>query len=98
MPPAAPPLPVTSATGATAVYLPSCTNRIFGPDDGPSLPTALVALAGRAGQVLHVPADVAGVCCATPWNSKGYTDGAALMARRTAEALVRWSDGDACPS
>ena len=98
MPPAAPALPVTSAAGATAVYLPSCTNRIFGPDgDGPSLPQALVATAARAGQVLHVPEDVAGVCCATPWNSKGYGDGAALMARRTAEALVRWSDGGRLP-
>ena len=97
MPPAAPPLPVTSAAGATAVYLPSCTNRIFGPDDGTSLPAALVALAARAGQVLHVPEDVAGHCCATPWNSKGYSDGAALMARRTAEALVRWSDEGRLP-
>jgi len=97
MPPAAPPLPVTTAAGATAVYLPSCTNRIFGPDEGTSLPAAMVALAARAGQVLHVPDDVAGHCCATPWNSKGYTDGAALMARRTAEALVRWSDGGRLP-
>ncbi len=97
MPPAAPPLPVTSAAGATAVYLPSCTNRIFGPDDGLSLPAAMVALATRAGQVLHVPDDVGGVCCATPWNSKGYGDGAALMARRTAESLLRWSDGGRLP-
>jgi D-lactate dehydrogenase len=97
MPPAAPPLPVTSPSGATAVYLPSCTNRIFGPSDGLSLPQALVALAGRAGESLHVPQDVAGTCCATPWNSKGYTDGAALMARRTAESLVRWSDGGRLP-
>ena len=97
MPPAAPPLPRTTAAGATAVYLPSCTNRIFGPDDGPSLPEALVALAGRAGQVLHLPDDVAGVCCTTPWNSKGYGEGARLMATCTAEALLRWSDGGRLP-
>ena len=97
MPPAAPPLPRTSSAGATAVYLPSCTNRIFGPDDGLSLPEALVALAARAGQSLHLPDDVAGHCCTTPWNSKGYTSGAELMAVRTAEALVRWSDGGRVP-
>ncbi len=97
MPPAAPALPRTSAVGATAVYLPSCTNRIFGPDSGPSLPAALVALAGRAGQVLHLPEDVAGHCCATPWQSKGYHDGAALMASRTAAAMWRWSDGGRLP-
>ena len=97
MPPAAPPLPVTTATGATAVYLPSCTNRIFGPDDGMPLPDAMVALAARAGQVLHVPQDAAGHCCATPWQSKGYGEGGAVMARRTGEALVRWSDGGRLP-
>ncbi len=98
MPPAAPPLPRTSAEGTTAVYLPSCTNRIFGPDDdGLSLPAALVALAGRAGQVLHLPEDVPGYCCATPWQSKGYTEGAALMASRTVEAMWRWSDGGRLP-
>ncbi len=97
MPPAAPALPRTRADGATAVYLPSCTNRIFGPSDGPSLPEAMVALAERAGQRLHLPDDVPGVCCATPWQSKGYTGGAQLMAVRTVEALLRWTDEGRLP-
>ncbi len=98
MPPAAPAMPATAAAGATAVYLPSCTNRIFGPDEGVlPLPQALVALAGRAGQALHVPPDVAGHCCATPWRSKGYREGAASMAERTVSALWRWTDGGRLP-
>ena len=97
MPPAAPPLPRTIPVGATAVYLPSCTNRIFGPTDGPSLPDALVALSARAGQPLHVPTDAPGHCCATPWQSKGYGEGAALMAARTVDALWRWTDGGRLP-
>ena len=101
MPPAAPPLPRTSPVGATAVYLPSCTNRIFGPGHGavdpPSLPEALVALARRAGESLHIPVDVAGRCCGTPWHSKGYADGATAMAQRTAASLWRWSDGGRLP-
>ena len=38
-----------------------------------------------------IPDDVAGKCCSVPWSSKGYTEGAKLMADRTTEALWRWS-------
>ena len=38
-----------------------------------------------------IPDDVAGKCCSVPWASKGYTEGAKLMADRTTEALWRWS-------
>jgi D-lactate dehydrogenase len=97
MPPPAPAkLPRTQRTGAAAVYLPSCINRIFGrPGDapgGPSLPEALVAVSARAGQPLWIPPDVSGHCCATPWSSKGYADGQAEMASRTAAALRRWTE------
>jgi D-lactate dehydrogenase len=94
MPPPAPPLPRTERAGATAVYLPACINRIFG---GDPLPATLVGLARRAGRPLWIPDDVAGVCCGTPWSSKGFTRGHALMAHRTAEALLRWSDDGALP-
>ncbi len=101
MPPAAPPLPATTPGGAVAVYMPSCTNRIFGPGHGepepPSLPQAFVALARRAGQPLHIPDDVAGHCCATPWHSKGYVEGTKTMADKTIAALWRWTDGGRLP-
>jgi D-lactate dehydrogenase len=101
MPPAAPPLPTTAAHGAVGVYLPSCTNRIFGPGHGepepPSLPKAFVALARRAGQPLHIPDDVAGHCCATPWHSKGYVEGTRTMADKTIAAVWRWTDGGRLP-
>jgi D-lactate dehydrogenase len=95
LPAAAPELPRTSREGAAAVYLPSCLNRIFanpaGAPEGPSLPQALVAVSERAGLPVWIPPDVGGVCCATPWASKGYTRGHEHMARRTADALWRWS-------
>ncbi|HXD68053.1 MAG TPA: FAD-binding and (Fe-S)-binding domain-containing protein [Solirubrobacteraceae bacterium] len=100
MPPPAPAkLPRTERKGAAAVYLPSCLNRIFGrPEDapeGPTLPEALVAISSRADRPLWIPPDVAGHCCATPWSSKGYADGLAEMAARTAAALRRWTgDGE----
>jgi D-lactate dehydrogenase len=96
MPPPAPAkLPRTSREGAAAVYMPACVNRIFGPPrgdgDGLPLPEAMVAVSARAGMPVWIPEDVAGKCCSVPWASKGYTEGAKLMADRTTEALWRWS-------
>ncbi len=93
MPPPAPTkLPRTSRDGAAAVYMPACINRIFGSADGGlSLHEAMVAVSARAGMPVWIPDDVAGKCCSVPWSSKGYTEGAKLMADRTTEALWRWS-------
>src|SRR4051795_13085777 len=95
MPPPAPAkLPRTSRERAAAVYMPACVNRIFGPpqnDGGLPLPEAMVAISARAGMPVWIPDDVAGNCCSVPWASKGYTEGAKLMAGRTTEALWRWS-------
>ncbi|MDX6728180.1 MAG: D-lactate dehydrogenase [Baekduia sp.] len=102
LPPAAPAaLPPTTRAGAAAVYLPACVNRIFGNADGlpaaPTLPEALVTVSARAGLPLWIPEDVGGHCCATPWASKGYQDGHAVMAAKTAGALWRWTDGGRLP-
>jgi D-lactate dehydrogenase len=96
MPPPAPAkLPRTSRDGAAAVYMPACVNRIFGPPRGDGkglpLPEATVAVSARAGLPVWIPEGVGGHCCSVPWSSKGYTDGAALMADRTVDALWRWS-------
>ncbi len=96
MPPPAPArLPRTAREGAAAVYVPACVNRIFGPPRGNGdrlyLPEAMVAVSARAGMPLWIPEDAAGHCCSVPWTSKGYSDGARLMANRTVEALWSWS-------
>ena len=55
--PASKALPRTTREGAAAVYLPSCTNRIFGRGrPGASLPEALVAVSARAGLPVWIPA------------------------------------------
>ncbi len=109
LPPAAPVrMPFTQRSGAAAVYLPACLNRIFGNPrgpgrapaggaDAPSLAQALVSVSARAGLPLWIPDDVAGHCCATPWSSKGYRRGHEHMAAKTAAALWRWSDGAKLP-
>jgi D-lactate dehydrogenase len=94
-------LPATSKEGAAAVYFPACINRIFGRAPGTgkhlSLPEALVALSARAGKPLWIPDDVAGLCCSTPWASKGYMQGHQWMANAMVDALWRWSDGGQLP-
>jgi D-lactate dehydrogenase len=102
MPHAAPAeLPRTKREGAAAAYFPACINRIFGRDNSkaasPALPEALVTLSARAGQPLWIPEDVRGLCCSTPWSSKGYKRGQAWISEQMCDALLRWSYGGKLP-
>jgi D-lactate dehydrogenase len=98
-------LPATERQNAAAVYIPSCTNRIFGNTvDGPKrtigldlsarrrgLAGALVEVSARAGLPVWIPADVAGSCCGLPWSSKGFGAAHWYKANETVERLWRWS-------
>jgi len=101
MPRAALPLPRTTADGAQALYFPACMLRMFGPVEGeparPTIPEALVALARRAGVPVHIPEDITGACCSTPWHSKGYVAGDEAMSNATLERLWRWTDQGRLP-
>jgi D-lactate dehydrogenase len=91
--PASGSLPATSRAGAAAVYVPSCTNRIFG--GGPV--EALVAVSARAGLPVWIPGDVAGSCCGLPWGSKGFGAAHAHKAGELVERLWAWSEEGALP-
>jgi D-lactate dehydrogenase len=99
IPPAVnPKVPATKREGAAAVYFHACVNRIFGDaDGGPSLAEALIDVSARAGSPVWVPDDLAGVCCATVWHSKGYEDGNRFMANKTVGKLWEWSDNARLP-
>ncbi len=94
-------LPPTDEKGATAVYFPACSNRMFGRDpdakDNTSLPEALVHLSARAGRPLWIPKGVVGLCCATPFSSKGYAQAHDYMASRIGDAFWEWSLGGELP-
>lgn len=105
-PPAKATLPVTERAGAAAVYVPSCTNRIFGatPADGPeseagvrfsarrlSLAEAMIAVSARAELPLWIPGEVAGSCCGLPWGSKGFCEAHRHKANEMLERLWVWS-------
>jgi len=86
-------LPKTQPENAAAVYVPSCTNRIF---DGNPI-EALVAVSARAGSPVWVPDDVDGSCCGLPWGSKGFAAAQAHKANEMVERLWRWSGEGALP-
>ena len=94
-------LPVTPSADVAALYYPACVNRIFGHSRRGSrdlaLPEALVALSDRAGLPLRIPESVADTCCATVWQSKGYTAGNAYMARLVADRLWEWTEQGRLP-
>jgi D-lactate dehydrogenase len=104
-------LPSTIHEGAAAVYVPSCTNRIFGSSaDGPktsdvstkssrrrSLAEAMVEVSARAGLPVWIPPDVAGSCCGLPWSSKGFSEAHRHKANEMVERLWEWSGEGALP-
>ncbi|MFG1998611.1 (Fe-S)-binding protein [Spirillospora sp. NPDC048911] len=93
-------LPPTDRSGAAAVYVPACVNRIFGtPSTGGelTLPEAFVRVSERAGRPVWIPDDVWGTCCATIWQSKGFQSGNRFMANHLVDNLWRWSDQGRLP-
>ena len=99
-------LPETRREAAAAVYVPSCTNRIFASSPTGlkqasdrtessrrprSLAAALVEVSARAGLPIWVPSDVAGSCCGLPWSSKGFQAAHRHKANEMVERLWEWS-------
>ncbi|WP_200210337.1 FAD-binding and (Fe-S)-binding domain-containing protein [Micromonospora coerulea] len=81
-----------------AVFVPSCLGTLFAPaEGGPGVAAALLTLAERAGVRLLVPDGIAGVCCGTPWSSKGLTAGYQAVRDRVPPALYEASRGGTLP-
>ncbi|HEU5104282.1 MAG TPA: FAD-binding and (Fe-S)-binding domain-containing protein [Solirubrobacterales bacterium] len=97
--------------GAAAVYVPSCTNRIFGPSKNEmsvehpygaevtsrSVVDDLVTVSARAGMPVAIPEDVPGSCCGLPWSSKGFAAAHAHKANEMVGRLWEWSGEGALP-
>lgn len=86
--------------GEQFVYFPSCISRTLGlpkNDSSMSLAEAMLAVAGRAGIHLVIPADVEGICCGMPFGSKGYEEANKEMLQRAVEHFYRWSEAGRYP-
>ncbi|MCX7523357.1 FAD-binding and (Fe-S)-binding domain-containing protein [Microbacterium sp. STN6] len=71
-----------------AVYFPACIGTMFGPaEGGEGVMPALLSLCERAGVRLVIPDGIDGLCCGTPWKSKGMLDGYRSMTERVLERL-----------
>jgi D-lactate dehydrogenase len=76
------------------IFLPACVGTMFGPEGDDRVPkgagatAALLALCERAGVTLIVPEGIDGLCCGTPWKSKGHTAGYANMRERVRAAMA----------
>lgn len=89
---------------AQAVFFAACIGTLFAPGtDGAAgaapqgAAGAFLALCERAGIPVRVPDGLDGLCCGTPWQSKGFTRGHRAMAERTLRALWEASDHGTLP-
>jgi D-lactate dehydrogenase len=94
-------VPRTKRTGAQAIYFPACISRVMGrlpgePKDR-SLMELTVELGRRAGVPLHIPRDVAGTCCGTPFSSKGFSSAHAITINAAVERFWKWSEQGKLP-
>jgi D-lactate dehydrogenase len=70
------------------VYFPTCTGAMFGAEGtGPGVQAAVEELCRKAGVSLRVPDGVDGLCCGTPWRSKGLSGGYDVMRQQVVPAL-----------
>jgi D-lactate dehydrogenase len=76
-----------------AVYFPACVGTMFGPAGagsdarGRGVQYSFEQLCDRAGLTLLVPEGIDGLCCGTPWSSKGMAAGQTTMREKTLAAL-----------
>ncbi|MHA7223750.1 FAD-binding and (Fe-S)-binding domain-containing protein [Arthrobacter sp. RHLT1-20] len=76
-----------------AVYFPACVGTMFGPagagpgGEGRGVQYSFEQLCARAGLTLLVPVGIDGLCCGTPWSSKGMAAGEKTMREKTLAAL-----------
>ncbi len=82
---------------ASVVFFPTCLHQVFAPETGDGSGHAFLRLCEAAGIEAAVPEGIHGLCCGTPWESKGFTEGSAAMARRVVDALWNSTQRGALP-
>ncbi|WP_350270180.1 FAD-binding and (Fe-S)-binding domain-containing protein [Brevibacterium sp. CBA3109] len=89
-----------SAQNPDVVWFSSCTNTMFGLEDGGSgdgVAGAFRRLCERAGVSLRTPRGIPSLCCGTPWKSKGMAEGYATMRKYVRIELWAATDGGRIP-
>ncbi len=95
--PPAEPEPGRQPVGRVVLFA-ACVGAMFGPaDQGQGATAAFRSLCARAGVDVVEVAGIDGLCCGTPWKSKGLRLGAEQMWRTTSAALTVASQGGRLP-
>ncbi|WP_337003322.1 MULTISPECIES: FAD-binding and (Fe-S)-binding domain-containing protein [unclassified Microbacterium] len=82
-----PPRP-SAPDDARVVFFGACIGTMFGAErEGQGSRDALRELLDRAGIPVVIPEENGGLCCGTPWKSKGHLDGYRLMSDRVLDSL-----------
>ena len=68
------------------VFFPSCVSSLFGESNSA---TSFLNLCKKAGLRVLIPEAIDELCCATPWSSKGLTQGYEEMALKTKSSLLK---------
>jgi len=68
------------------LYFPSCTSSLYGED---STLQSFLSICEKANLKVLIPADIDQLCCATPWSSKGLTQGFEEMALKTSSSILK---------
>lgn len=94
------PAPHETAT-PDAVWFSSCMCALFSPSESGTAVGGVVGafrtLAAAGGLQLRIPEGLDGLCCGTPWVSKGYTAGADVMAERVFDIMWEASEHGSVP-
>jgi D-lactate dehydrogenase len=84
LPAGGPVRPFLDEPGAEAVFFAACLSTMFG--DGAA--AAFLSLCRKAGVPLRTPPGLEGLCCGTPWKSKGHLAGHKRMRELALESLA----------
>ena len=87
------------ASDPDAIFLPACVGTMFGTGAscGTGVAGALRELATAAGLTLSTPDGMKGLCCGTPWKSKGLAKGYESMSAELTDWAVKATDNGRLP-
>jgi D-lactate dehydrogenase len=78
---------LSDSSAADIVYMPTCMSRMFGGTIAP-----LVQVVDRAGERIHIPAKMQGLCCGQAFASKGFTESAIAKQAEWIDAMWEWTE------
>jgi len=96
-----PKIQVSPQSDLNVVYFPSCIARSMGPAKGDpvqdSISDVTVKVLEKAGYGVIFPEGMKGLCCGTPWESKGFTEIADVKSTELEVALLAASENGNYP-